>query len=381
MEPEELLRRAIDACPFGIVIVEPLGNIVFANGALERMFGYAPAALIGESVDILVPTQALPQLPRSRGRLAAASAGNSMAGNRSLWGRRRDGGEFPIELALNPMQTDAGTLFLGTVVDIGERLRGERVKDEFVATMSHELRTPLTSIAGALGLLVRDADEALSGRSARLLKIAYANSQRLVRLVNTILEMEKIESGKIMFVLKRVEVRSLVEQAIEANRILADGHGVHLRLDAGATDYEVRGDADWLVQVVANLLSNAIKFSPPGEEVLVAVCKDGPMVRVSVRDHGRGVPEGFKPRIFERFAQADATDARERGGTGLGLSIVKEIVTRLGGRVSFDDAPGGGTIFFVDLPCWEREMTAASAGEAPADGPLSSPEAERRAHR
>jgi PAS domain S-box-containing protein len=235
-----------------------------------------------------------------------------------------------------------------------ESYRVERLKDEFVATVSHELRTPLTSIAGALSLLVGNAAGTLPDSAVRLITIAHGNSQRLVRLVNSILDIEKIESGKVVFVLKRIDVRSLVEQSIEANRAFAEGYGVRLRLETKAAAGEIRGDPDWLVQVVTNLLSNAIKFSPPGAEVVIGIERRSSTVVVSVRDHGPGIPEDFKPRIFEKFAQADVSDTRQKGGTGLGLSIVKQIVMRLGGEVGFADAPGGGTIFHLELPRWRR---------------------------
>ena len=253
---------------------------------------------------------------------------------------------------------------LGVIADINERLRLEVLKDEFVATVSHELRTPLTSIAGALSLLINDAGGTLPVQAKRLLTIAHANSQRLVRLVNNILDMEKIESGKVVFVQKRIEVRSLVEEAIEANRVFADGFGVRIRLDPASVTGDIRGDPDWLLQVVTNLLSNAVKFSPAAEKVEVAIEHLGGNIRISVRDHGHGVPEDFKHRIFEKFAQADASDARQLGGTGLGLSIVKQIVTRLGGEVSFGDAPGGGAIFYVELPGWQQKTEAASTFDA-----------------
>ena len=260
---------------------------------------------------------------------------------------------FPWRSGLSRFRTSEGPLTLGVIVDLTERNRIARLKDEFIATVSHELRTPLTSISGALGLLVGNAGASLPATTVRLLGIAQSNSQRLVRLVNSILDMEKIESGKVIFVLKRVEARALVEQAIEAIRGFAEAYNVRIRLDAAQEAGEIRGDSDWLLQVVTNLLSNAIKFSPPGEEVVVGIEMRGGDIRISVRDHGRGIPEAFKARIFEKFAQADTSDARQKGGTGLGLSIVKEIVARLGGTVSFGDAPGGGAIFYVELPCWE----------------------------
>jgi signal transduction histidine kinase len=243
---------------------------------------------------------------------------------------------------------------LGVIVDMSERLRIEGLKDEFVATVSHELRTPLTSIAGALGLLIGHAGGTLPAPAMRLLTIAHANSQRLGRLVNSILDMEKMESGKVVFVLKRVEVRALVTQAIENNRGFAEEYGVRITLDAASTSGDIRADPDWLMQIVTNLLSNAIKFSPQGEEVVVAIESRGGKILISVRDHGHGVPEEFKPRIFDKFAQADNSDARQQGGTGLGLSIVKQIVERLGGAVSFDDAYGGGAIFRVEIPAWQQ---------------------------
>jgi signal transduction histidine kinase len=235
-----------------------------------------------------------------------------------------------------------------------ERKRLEWLKDEFVSTVSHELRTPLTSISGSLGLLMGNAAGNLPAPMARLLAIAYTNSQRLVRLVNDILDIEKMEAGRVIFNFRRVEVRSLVEQAIEANRGFAEGYGVRIRLDARTAAADVRADPDRLLQVVTNLLSNAIKFSPRDNEVVVAIDKGTDMVRLTVRDHGPGIPIDFKPLVFEKFAQADARDARQKGGTGLGLSIAKQIVDRLSGEVGFADAPGGGTIFHVQLPCWDH---------------------------
>jgi signal transduction histidine kinase len=234
----------------------------------------------------------------------------------------------------------------------GERKRLERMKDEFVSTVSHELRTPLTSITGSLGLLTSKAVGTLSGPAARLIEIAHSNSQRLVRLVNDILDIEKLESGHVVFNLRRVEVRPLVQEAVEALGELAQGLGVRIRIEAAPAVQEVRADTDRLAQVITNLLSNAVKFSPPNSEVVVTIENGDGLVRISVRDHGPGIAAEFKSHVFERFAQADATNARRKGGTGLGLSIVKEIVDRLAGEVGFDDAPGGGTIFHVELPIW-----------------------------
>ena len=187
----------------------------------------------------------------------------------------------------------------------------------------------------------------------RLLGIAHKNSERLVRLINDILDIEKIESGKLVVNHRRVDVCSLVEQAIETARGFADSFGVRFRLEGCSVPAFVRVDPDRLVQVFTNLFSNAVKFSPRDDEVIVGVDRRAETIRITVRDHGPGIAEEFKARIFEKFAQADATDARQKGGTGLGLSIVKQIVTLLGGTVSFETSPGGGTSFHIDLPRWD----------------------------
>ncbi len=238
----------------------------------------------------------------------------------------------------------------------GERKRLERLKDEFVSTVSHELRTPLTSITGSLGLLMRQAASTLPAPMARLLDIAHKNCKRLVRLVNDILDIEKLESGRLTFDRTRIDVRPLVEQAIETFQAFAESGGVRLRFESDAKSaVDVRADADRLSQVIANLLSNAIKFSSRDDEVIVTIEKAVDLVRISVRDHGPGISAEFRRHIFGRFAQADATNTRQRGGTGLGLYIVKQIVDRFNGIVSFMDAPGGGTIFQIELPSWGGE--------------------------
>jgi DNA-binding response OmpR family regulator/two-component sensor histidine kinase len=261
---------------------------------------------------------------------------------------------------LSPLESAEGIL---VIRDISARKHSERLKDEFVSTVSHELRTPLTSISGSLGLLAGQWAGELPKSAARLLAIAHTNSQRLVRLINDILDIEKLESSRVVFNLSQVDLISLVEHAIEENRGFAESYGVHVRFDAASANSEVNADPDRLAQVVANLLSNAIKFSPTGGEVLVAVENKGGVIRITVRDHGSGVPGDFKAHVFEKFAQADGTTSRQKGGTGLGLSIVKQIVERLGGDVGFDDAPGGGTIFHVELPAWDDDI----AGEIDLD--------------
>lgn len=260
-----------------------------------------------------------------------------------------------------------------------ERKRLEQLKDEFVATVSHELRTPLTSITGSLGLLLGGATGILPKPTASLLGIAHANCQRLIRLVNDILDIEKHESGQVAFDLRRVEIGSLVEQVVEANRGFAEAHGVRLRIESvTVAAADVQADADRLAQAITNLLSNAIKFSPPDRDVVVTIEKAFDLVRISVRDYGPGVSRDFEPHLFEKFAQAEATNARQKGGVGLGLSIVKQIVGRLGGKVGFADAPGGGAMFHVELPIRKNDVADNELVEAGSSGPGTSPASRQR---
>ena len=362
-------RLAVEACPSGMVMIDDDGKLVMVNTEIEHQFGYTREELIGQPVEILVPERLRARHAHHRHDFTPTPEARRMGVVRELFGRRKDGTEFPVEVGLNPIRTGDRLLVLGVVVDISPRKNMERLKEEFVATVSHELRTPLTSISGSLGLLVGQWSVALPETAARLLSIAHKNSQRLVRLINDILDIEKIESGRVVFNSIRIDLRCVAEQAIEDNRGFAEGFGVNVRFDAASIEAEVNADPDRLAQVITNLLSNAIKFSPAGGEVLVAVEKKGNAFRISVLYHGSGIPEQFKSRIFEKFAQADGTNSREKGGTGLGLSIVKQIVERLGGRVGFDDAPGGGTIFYVELPPWDGtaggEIDVAPEGTAP----------------
>jgi PAS domain S-box-containing protein len=367
---EEMFRLAVEACPSGMMMIDHDGKVVMVNTEIERQFGYAREELIGQPVDVLVPERLRTVHVRHRRGFVPKPESRRMGVGRDLFGRRKDGTEFPVEVGLNPTHAGDRLLVLAVIVDISERKRMERLKDEFVSTVSHELRTPLTSISGSLGLLVGQWSDVLPPSATRLVSIAHKNIQRLVRLINDILDIEKIESGQAVFNFTKVGLRQVTEQAIEDIRGFAEEFGVQVRLDAASIEAEINADPDRLAQVITNLLSNAIKFSSRGDEVLVNVEKRGKTAcRVTVRDDGPGIPKEFRSHIFEKFAQADGTNARRKGGTGLGLSIVKQIVERLGGQVGFDDAPGTGTIFYVELPVWD----GSAGGEIDVDTDASPP--------
>jgi PAS domain S-box-containing protein len=357
---EELFRLAVEACPNGMLMTDSSGIIVLVNSETERLFGYRRSELIGQPVEILIPERMRKHHSGHRTRFSEHPKVRRIEASHNLVGLRRDGSEFPVEIGLNPIRTVDGLFVLNVVIDISDRQRVDCLKDEFVATVSHELRTPLTSIAGSLGLLLGGAAGKLPDGVLRFLGIAHSNCTRLVRLINDILDIEKIEAGSVVFSFKRIVLRQLAAQVVEANRGFADSFAVRVCLDPAADDGVALADPDRLAQVITNLVSNAVKFSPrDGEVELTIGHRDGRM-RIAVRDHGPGIPEDFRPRIFEKFAQAEATDARQKGGTGLGLSIASKIVTRLGGTIGFADAPGGGTEFFVELPDWAQIAARAA---------------------
>ncbi len=235
------------------------------------------------------------------------------------------------------------------VRDVEARKKLDQMKDDFVSVVSHELRTPLTSIHGSLGLVLGGVAGEVPEKVRALIEIAAKNSERLVRLVNDILDIEKIESGTLVFRPARVELLPLVEQAAENNRAYAQQYDVEIRLSARA-EAQVWADTDRLQQVLANLLSNAAKHSPRGGVIELGMTRTPGWVRIAVTDHGPGIPVEFQPRVFEKFAQADASSTRQKGGTGLGLSISKAIVERHGGRLWFETAPDNGTTFAFELP-------------------------------
>jgi PAS domain S-box-containing protein len=253
-----------------------------------------------------------------------------------------------------PIKNDTGQVIgiVGMSRDITARQEIDRLKSDFITTVSHELRTPLTSIRGSLGLLTGGVVGEISPAAKTMIDIAYKNSERLTRLVDDILDIERIESGKLAFHMTPIDLTRLVDQAIEANSGYGEQFGVTFVLTGSMPGAYVQGDADRLIQVFTNLLSNAAKFSPAGGTVEVAVTRQDQLLRVSVTDRGPGVPEAFRARIFGKFAQADGSAARQNGGAGLGLSIAKAIVERHGGRIDYTSELDQGATFFVDLPEW-----------------------------
>jgi len=234
--------------------------------------------------------------------------------------------------------------------EIEERKRAEKVKQEFISTVSHELRTPLTSIKGSLGLLKSGTLNEHPDKLQSMIDVAYDNSERLVHLINDILDIEKIDAGEMVYQLEPIDAVGLVEGAIEANKGFGSEHGVFFVKSGTDEKILINGDKDRLMQVMSNLMSNAAKFSPAGEHVELSVSRQGETARFAVKDYGPGIPEEYRASLFEKFTQVDSSDTREKGGTGLGLSITEAIVEQHGGALDFESVIGVGTTFFFTLP-------------------------------
>jgi|GEM_PF-2689797 len=248
---------------------------------------------------------------------------------------------------------------LAIVRDITERKKIENLKNEFVSMVSHELRTPLTSVRGSLSLIAGGIVGELPSQAKELIEIALKNSERLIFLINDILDIEKIASGKMVFELQPLSLIALIEQAITANLPYSEQFGVKFELTftAATKGVQVYVDSDRLMQVLSNLLSNAAKFSPPDGTVTISVSHHDRWIRVSVTDCGPGIPEEFRDRIFQKFAQADSSAARQKGGTGLGLSISKAIIEKLGGHIGFTTDTDVGTTFYFDLSEYQESSS------------------------
>lgn len=240
--------------------------------------------------------------------------------------------------------------FISVYRDITEHKKAERAKAEFISTVSHELRTPLTSIKGALGLSLAGAGGDLSDKQRSLLNIAHKNSDRLALLINDILDIEKLDAGKVDIEKTEIDLAELVRGAVEANEPYGRRFGVTFVTYGIDMPIIVNGNMDRLMQVMDNLLSNAAKFSDQGGQVDVLLTANGSHARISVADHGIGIPVEAQGKIFGRFFQVDSTDVRKKGGTGLGLSIAKAIVEAHDGEITFISEEGQGTTFNVQLP-------------------------------
>lgn len=348
------LRQITDTIPTLIAYLDTEQRFRFHNKAYEEVFGLDFEQINGHT---LAEVLGQPAYEGVRDKVEEALRGHIVHYERVQKTAQGDFRNYAMHyLPRYGEGPDEGKVvgFFSQGTDITELKRIDRMKTEFISTVSHELRTPLTSIRGSLGLI----DGGVAGEVPKAVKnlvgIAKNNCERLIRLINDILDSEKIESGKIRLDLQAVDIRQLVQQTMAAMDGFAVQHGVKLRLQAPDAPLKVRIDSDRMIQVLTNLLSNAVKFSPPQSAVEVKVLRVAQQVRVEVADHGPGIPEEFRGRIFQKFSQADSSDSRQKGGSGLGLNISKALIEKMGGQIGFLSEAGAGTTFFLELPEWQN---------------------------
>jgi signal transduction histidine kinase len=300
--------------------------------------------LLGNHLKILVPESAGPDPIK----FLTEAYKRSIAGVSEWEGRRKSGEIFPFELALFEFHAGNDLYIAGSIRDLSEKREVDRLKKEFISTVSHELRTPLTSIRGSLSLLASGVLGEFDAETREVINIAERNSIRLIGLINDILDLEKLETGKLEMDFTDVQLSKVFERSIESVRVFAEDQGVAIEIDPVTAS--VRGNEDRLVQVLVNLLSNAVKFSSKGSLVKVVTEEHEEAIEVKVIDHGRGIPAQFKEVIFERFRQIEATDSRQKGGTGLGLAICKSIIELHNGTIEVESEEGKGSIFWFRVP-------------------------------
>jgi len=338
-----------ERAPIAVLELQPDGTVAEVNQAAELLFGYAANELVGGSVKKLV----LPKFHEEFDRLwrQLLNSRESMAGVK-VRNPRRDGIEIICEWTVTPLVNIQREVIavIAQGRDVTAQLEAERMKKEFTSTLSHELRTPLTSIIGSLQLINSGVMGEVDNEIGELTMVAERNGQRLLDLINDILDIEKIESGKLNLAPEVMPVDELVREAMVLNKAFGERFKVRFQSHGDAPERKVHADRKRLLQVMTNLLSNAAKFSPEGAVVDITTEDAGGAVRVAVHDRGSGIPEAFRTRIFGRFTQADSTATRQKGGTGLGLAICKRLVELMHGRIGFDDRPGGGTTFWFELP-------------------------------
>jgi len=248
--------------------------------------------------------------------------------------------------------------FLIMLHDISDIIDEERMKSEFISMVSHELRSPLTSIKGSMGLLLSRAAGELPSKARALLEISHRNADRLVLIINDILDLEKIANGRLEFNLEDTDIVSLLRETGDANASLEQRFGVRIQIENLNTPIWLNTDPNRVIQVLTNLLSNAAKFSKPGDRILVRAEDDPNELRISVTDKGQGIPMAEQHKVFQRFADLSNSNRAAKGGTGLGLSVCKAIVENLGGKIGFDSREGFGTTFYFTLPKKTSQMGA-----------------------
>jgi PAS domain S-box-containing protein len=362
---EARFSELLESMPDGIVVVNLTGHLVYANRQAEAMFGYARGEIRGRPVEVLLPARYRAPHVGHRSGYFTQPRTRAMGAGLALYGLRKDGTEFPVEISLSPLKAEEDLLAVSAIRDTSERKRIERAlqeknveleranlaKDRFLATMSHELRTPLNAVIGFTGTLLMRLPGPLNAEQEKQLRTVRSSAGHLLSLINDLLDLAKIEAGKVELVLEPTACRAVMEDVGASLRPLAEEKGLALDVELPGEGFTVLTDRRALSQILLNLANNAIKFTASGRVALRVVAQAGEQGQVTqfiVEDTGIGLSSEDQARLFEAFSRFGAAATRTEG-TGLGLHLSRKLAELLGGRLTFSSVVGSGSTFVLEL--------------------------------
>jgi len=357
----------LESTPDAIIMANASGRIVRANRQAETLFGYQRGELCGQPLEALMPARLRQAHLRYRAAYAVRPQTRAMGMGRELFGLRKNGEEFPVEISLNPIAMEEGTLTMSAIRDISERKRNERAlheknlelaranaaKDRFLGGMSHELRTPLNAIIGFTGTMLMKLPGPLTEEQGKQLRTIQSSARHLLSLINDLLDLTRIETGKVELDLAPLQCRPLIDEVLGLFRPQARHKGLELEFVSAPQEIALLTDRRALQQILMNLINNAIKFTEQGEVVVrlaTATLEQRACVTISVSDTGSGIAEADRGRLFQAFTQLDTGSTRQFEGTGLGLHLSQKLAALLHGRILCDSQYGVGSTFTLALP-------------------------------